>query len=154
MTVRFPGLVIADWQTRLVHDHPRLFPDTRLVHTGDGPALSASGWPAVPDGWRAIVETACRRLDAILAAEPDAELFIHDVKEKYGGLRLAVTEIGLSETASAAMEQAVDLAEAHSFHVCEICGGPGQLSQHRGWYATRCETHADAFVPVPGPREE
>lgn len=148
MTERFPGLVIADWRTRLVHDHPRVFPDARLVHWLDGPALVCSGWPSIPDGWRSIVETACARLEAAIAAEPDAELVVLDMKEKYGGLRLSISAYGLSPEAGDRATLAVDLAEARSVHVCDTCGGPGRLRERGGWYATRCEEHADGHVPV------
>lgn len=154
MSARFPGLVPQDWRTRLVDDHPRLFPDARLSHAPDGPALTSTGWPDVPEGWRAIVETACRRLDAVVAsepaAEPGAEVVIDDMKEKYGSLRLTIWVGGLSAAGSAAAELAVDLAEARSGHVCEVCGARGRLARRGGWYATRCEVHADGYVPVRG----
>lgn len=148
MTERFPGLVIADWRTRLVHDHPRVFPDARLVEGRDGPRLACSGWPAVPDGWRAIVETACGRLDAAVAAEPDAELVVLDMKEKYGGLRLSIGAFAISPEANDRATLAVDLAEARSIHVCDVCGAPGRLRERGGWYAARCEEHAEGHVPV------
>lgn len=148
MNERFRSLVIRDWQTRLVHNHPRVFPDACLVHTPDGPALSCSGWPSIPEGWRAIVETACRRLAEAVASEPEAEFVLIDMKEKYGMLCLAASSFGLSEEANAAVTLALDLAEARSAHVCDVCGRPGRLSEQGGWYATRCEEHLDEFVPV------
>ncbi len=150
MTSRFPGLIIGDWRTRVVHDHPRLFPDARLVHVGDGLGLSSSGWPEVPDGWRSIVETACRRFEKAVADEPDAELSVLDMKEKYGTLRLGVSTIHLGAVAYEAVTLAVDLAEARSAYVCDTCGRRGRFSRRGGWYATRCEEHSDGFEPVRG----
>jgi hypothetical protein len=150
MTARFPGLVIRGWRTRVVHDHPRLFPNTRLVQTANGPDLSCSGWPDVPDGWRAIIETACKRLQTAVADEPQAELAISDMKEKFGGLRLDVSCLDLGAAAQEAVSLAVDLAEARSTHICDVCGRRGRWSVRGGWYATRCEEHADGYAPVQG----
>jgi hypothetical protein len=148
MSARFPGLVIRDWQTRLVNDHPRVFPDARLVQTLDGPALACSGWPDVPEGWRTIVETVCRRLEQAVAAEPEAELAVLDIKQKWGGLRLLVASTTVGAEAHDAITLAVDLAEARSICVCEQCGRPGRLAEQSGWYATRCEEHSEGFAPV------
>jgi hypothetical protein len=150
VTSRFPGLIIGDWRTRVVHDHPRLFPDARLVHTADGLGLSSSGWPEVPDGWRTIVETACERLEEALADEPEADVAVLDIKEKHGTLRLSVSAIHLGAVAYEAVTLAVDLAEARSAHVCDTCGRRGRLSRRGRWYATRCEQHGDGFEPVRG----
>lgn len=148
MTKRFPGLVLPDWRARLVHDHPRLFPDTRVVLTADGPALAASGWPCIPDGWRSVLETACRRMGAAIEAEPAAELAVLDMDEKWGQLRLSVSSIGLSGDARDAVELAVSLAEARSAHVCAICGEPGRLMKAGTWLAVRCGAHSDGHAPV------
>lgn len=148
MTARFPGLVVTDWRTRLVHDLPRLFPDARMIRTSRGPALSCSGWPDVPDGWRSVVETACRRLDAVVADEPGAELVALDMKEKYGTLRVTISGLGLGADAEELVTLAIDLAEARSAHVCDTCGRRGRLSVRGGWYATRCGEHAEGYEPV------
>ena len=148
MTARFPGLVVADWRTRLVHDHRRLFPNARVHEASAGPALASVGWPNVPDGWRDLVETACRRLESAVAAEPDAELVVLDMKEKYGGLRLDIGAMNLGDEARDAVRLAVDLAEARSTHVCDVCGRLGRLWERGGWYATRCEEHSEGHEPV------
>lgn len=54
------------------------------------------------------------------------------VKEKYGGLRLYFS--GGDEY----IEGLVSLAEAYSYHVCEICGNKGEANK-QGWIAVRCE---------------
>lgn len=148
MSERFPGLVIHDWQTRLVNDHDRVFPDARLVHTRDGPALACSGWPSVPEGWRNIVETACERLEIAIAAEPAADFIVIDMREKFGAFRLTVSSIGLSDEAHGVVTLAVDLAEARSICICDVCGRRGRLSEQGGWYATRCEEHSEALLPI------
>ncbi|KAA0121722.1 hypothetical protein CIW48_22410 [Methylobacterium sp. P1-11] len=148
MTTRYPGLVLADWRTRLLHDHPALFPDLRVVATGLGPTLVSVGWPSVGEGWRALVERACARIADACAGVPAAEVAILGIEEKWGTLRLTVSTLDLCETASAAVDLAVDLAEARSLHVCETCGAPGRFSVKHGWYATVCAAHADGYLPV------
>lgn len=155
MTARFAGLVLRDWRTRLVHDHPRLFPDARLVPGGDGPsagpALASAGWPEVPDGWAGVLATACARLDALLAREGEgAEAAIVDVSEKYGSLRLDVVTAGLSAAGEAVVAEIVDLAEAGSAHACAVCGGRGRAMERGGWITPLCPAHADGHAPVPG----
>jgi hypothetical protein len=65
----------------------------------------------IDDGWIPIVD----RLDKALAEiNPDYE--IHQVKEKFGGLRFytgAITEEG---------DRLVAAAEEESYRTCEICG--------------------------------
>jgi hypothetical protein len=150
VTTRYPGLVLADWRTRLLHDHSALFPDLRVVATEQGPALASAGWPSVGDGWRRLVERACARIAAVHVAEPAAEIAILAIEEKWGELRLNVSTLDLGERASTAVDLAVDLAEARSRHVCEVCGTPGRLSVRNRWYATVCAAHADGYLPVRG----
>lgn len=105
----------------------------------------------IPDGWGRWVS--CSRgwypiiieLDEALAAiDPDYEL--HQVKEKYGGLRYYFgTSESIAEADRKRMEQLVDEAEERCESTCELCGGPG--SRHvtpHGWYRTLCEACATA----------
>lgn len=148
MTACFPGVVADDWRTRLVLDHPALFSDARVVPGPDGPMLSCMGWPNVPDGWRRILAVACARLDAAVGGRPGADVIVQGIKEKYGGLRIDVSTFGLDAEASEAVGLAVDLAEARSEYVCDMCGEPGRLRVDRGWYSTRCDEHADGATVV------
>ncbi|NOP95158.1 hypothetical protein [Mycolicibacterium fortuitum] len=110
----------------------------------------------IPDGWGRWIS--CSRgwypiiieLDEAMAAiDPDYEL--HQVKEKYAGLRVYYsTQV---EGAREQMEQLVDAAEERCESTCELCGGPG--SRHvtpHGWYRTLCEACATAegkgYCPV------
>lgn len=58
-------------------------------------------------------------------------------KEKFGGLRL----YGMM---SGEAQYLCDAAEHLSFHVCDVCGKPGQNREIRGWLATRCSEHIHA----------
>jgi hypothetical protein len=140
---RFPGVELTDWRSRVVDRFPRLFPDARPYRDADDWALSCSGYPDTPDGWRRIVERACERLDGAIAAEPDAEAVILNIKEKYGSLQLHVSTVGLSAQAQEAVALAVDLAEVRSFRVCAQCGEPGRLWSREGWLSTCCDQHGE-----------
>lgn len=147
-SVRFPGVQLTEWRSRLVDAHERLFPDARPYRDGTGWALACAGWPDVGDGWRRILERACERLEQALASEPSAEAVIIEIKQKYGSLRLHVSTAGTSPDADAAVALAIDLAEARPEHVCETCGDPGRPWSRQGWLQTRCDRHGEGR-PLP-----
>lgn len=61
---------------------------------------------------------------------------LHQVKEKFGGLRFYVGE------ATAEMYELISAAEERSFSICELCGAPGEQNA-KGWIRTRCAAHAN-----------
>ncbi len=145
---RFPGTELTEWRSRILDRHPRLFPDAEPIRTDDGWALSSAGWPAIPDGWRRVIEDLCRAIEQAVADEPAGEVVVYDMKEKYGSLQLHVSTAGLSGPAEDAVRLAVDLAEARSGHVCQVCGQTGRLWDNHGWFATLCDRHGEGR-PVP-----
>lgn len=82
------------------------------------------------DGWFKIVKELSEKIDALNA--PD--LVVHQVKEKFGGLRFYF------HTSDAAkydeIEQLVSRAEAESIKTCENCGKSGE------------ERKRDPFSPI------
>jgi hypothetical protein len=83
------------------------------------------------DGWFDLVWQLCEQIEPIVLAEPGPEPFeVYQVKEKLGGLRF------YNNHPSERIEQLCTEAAVRSFHVCEICGGPGspagRCEQHRG----------------------
>ena len=97
----------------------------------------------IPDGWGRWIR--CSRgwyplivqLDEELAAiDPDYEL--HQVKEKYGGLRYYISESTDPDVAER-MSALIEDAEDTSVRVCEGCGADGVLCVSKGgWYRTMC----------------
>lgn len=87
---------------------------------------------SVGDGWASIVGELwdlCKR--------QDPPVMIHQVKEKFGGLRFYVGG------ASGEVHDAIEKAERVSETVCEKCGEPGKPGTARGyWILTLCDTHA------------
>lgn len=85
----------------------------------------------VGEGWVPILD----RLAADLVALGwDRDL--HQVKEKYGGLRFYV---GAS---TPEMDARIDQAEKECWQTCENCGAPGQAAGP-GWILTLCDACRD-----------
>ena len=59
---------------------------------------------------------------------------VHQIKEKFGGLRF------YAENLSKHAQGAVRMAEAMAERTCEYCGKPGEL-RHGGWVKTLCDEH-------------
>lgn len=72
-------------------------------------------------------------------------IYIMQVKEKFGGLRIYV------QSPPQDLEREIDFAESASFHVCEVCGVKGELRRRRGWLKTLCDGHATdmQFEDIP-----
>jgi hypothetical protein len=128
---------MSDWRADLLRRYPELF---------------GRGYPGVGDGWRDLLERALARMAGIVASEHGGRVQISQIKEKFGSLRLYYDESGLSDSASAEIEEAVDLAEAASACTCEKCGREGRLHDTGGWLLTKCRQHAEgeAVPTTPG----
>lgn len=88
----------------------------------------------VPAGWVRVIEEVSGALAARKAQDPDAELSISQVKEKFGTLRFYVQASG----SDAFVEDAYDLAEwaeSASEDRCCVTGKPGAL-HNNGWVLT------------------
>jgi hypothetical protein len=121
------------WQSELIERYPRLFlPD-------GGAPESAPGYPSCHEGWFDLLDRACRRIADVLT--PHDKFVIDQVKEKMGGLRIYWSG-QLDAGARAAVEEAIDLAEARADCTCERCGAEGRLRVSDHWFATACDEHA------------
>ncbi len=98
------------------------------------------GWSAyigVGPGWFPLIT----ELDARLAEiKPDYE--VHQVKEKFGGLRYYIG----SENDE--MRNLIIEAEERSYTICEISGKPGRLVKRNGWYKTLSYEDFPEIEPV------
>jgi hypothetical protein len=61
---------------------------------------------------------------------------LHQVKEKFGGLRFYVG------SATEAVHARIAQAEGESYRTCDECGKPGRL-RGGGWLRTRCDEHSE-----------
>lgn len=108
---------------------------------------------AIGPGWWPIIESLCRAIDghtkwhndtrqALLTDNPfDRKIpeavtpvVIHQIKEKFGGLRFYY------EGGDAQIRGMVTMAEAWASRTCETCGAPGKI-RSGGWLRTLCDTH-------------
>lgn len=86
------------------------------------------------DGWFTLVETVSR----VVGDRACYEDFVI-VKEKFGGLRIQGVH-GKTIQDVSYVYGVISMAEAMSFHVCEICGLPGTRGG-TGHIQTLCEEH-------------
>lgn len=87
---------------------------------------------AVGEGWVDILD---RLATDLIAMGWNRDL--HQVKEKFGGLRFYVGE------STDEMEQRITKAEEECEKTCENCGQPGTQNE-RGWIKTLCDTCREA----------
>ena len=106
------------------------------------------------DGWYNLIDTLCSQIEHHLecynnretrSAEKEGKLIplevifeASQVKEKFGGLRYS----GVADDATRGF---ITMAEAMSFHICDICGNQGKLgtSSNSSWLSTRCGKHRE-----------
>lgn len=87
-------------------------------------------WISCDPGWYDLLIDLNRQLAEI---DPDYEL--HQVKEKFGGLRYYIS----SNTAQwEEMQALIHEYERLSYTICETCGGDGENYTDHGWLLTRC----------------
>ncbi len=126
------------WRDKLMLPYSRFF--------------SPSGTPSVGEGWADILETALRRIAAVMSNEQTSAVFrIVQTKEKFGMIRIYYEARSLSSAATKSIKEAIELAEARSACTCEICGKEGRLYDGSGWQTTRCHSHADGDPVSAGP---
>ena len=106
------------------------------------PAMFAEpyGGFAVGEGWWPILEALCGNIQSHLnwkfRKDPVPQVVVHQIKEKFGGLRFYYE--GGDET----IRGMVTMAESWAAHSCEECGAPGK-SRDGGWVKTLCDTHEE-----------
>lgn len=88
-------------------------------------------------GWAGIMETLCERLQFHSDHNTMPPVEITQAKEKWG--ELSVNYAGGDAHAGGL----IDMAEALSAHVCEVCGSPGTLQEGPA-FRTRCAAHTGA----------
>lgn len=106
------------------------------------------------EGWVGILDEYFSVVDRVLP--PVAVYELRQVKEKLGALRIYSRSDGVDDYYERAVSHARMLAEARSYHVCELCGRPGRWSNRRGYLTTVCEEHAvrDGYRAEPCESDE
>jgi hypothetical protein len=110
-------------------------------------------------GWFPIIERFFDTVDAALAEAPYAEFDLWQVKEKFGGLRIYYvvplpkpvvdldTKVFREIEARRKIDEAYEQAGKEAARTCDVCSNEGGLRSRNGWFATRCEEHADDGEP-------
>jgi hypothetical protein len=100
-------------------------------------------WIGCSRGWYPLLIETDQKLAAL-----DPAYQVHQVKEKFGGLRyyFQFVTAGADHRAGSAIESAV---ERLSYTICELCGQPGQC-RDGGWLQTLCDEHANGRPTAKG----
>jgi hypothetical protein len=131
------GVVQRDWRFEFRETLPDFF-DPPPVEGGKPPTRPVC-LPECGPGWRGIMDRCCARIGAVLL---ERERFRFErIRERQGALRIYWGG-RLTAASEAVVREAVDLAEARSICVCELCGGEGRLQRADGVLMTRCVRHA------------
>ncbi len=69
----------------------------------------------------------------VLEACERNEVEIHQIKEKFGGLRVYTDRV------NADVDAAIGAATANASKTCESCGGVSSIYLDGGWYSTLCQ---------------
>jgi len=138
--------------SRLVADHPGLFPDGKMPDV----------FSSVSSGWYELVDRLCTDIVQLAGANT---ISVEQIKEKFGTLRFywRMRDIGgdvridflapddnqalpagngSSEETVERIGTLVSEAEHASATICETCGRPGRLLSVSGWLQTLCAEHA------------
>ncbi len=110
--------------------------EQKLLKRFSGLFKSTTLYCECSDGWYHILWRIFEQIEESLKKENKGfcdQLFIHQVKEKFG--RLKIYMYGGNESINKIIQQ----AEADSRKVCELCGKPGKLRSIRGLLSTLCD---------------
>jgi len=139
-------------QKKLKEDHPEIFqmlyidkddynrtqsePESR-----PGLAIEMFGIEC-GDGWYKLIDCLCETIDMICQREKDKIPQVHQIKEKYGGLRFYLG--GIHKKYADRISGAVSMAEKMSYNICEKCGTTEDVIVDKtGWIRTKCKECRD-----------
>jgi hypothetical protein len=129
----------SDWRFQLKAKHPHFF----CKHPLD--SKFGCKFQCGP-GWCDIIERACVRIAAVLAGRE--QFRFEEIRERNGELRMYWGG-WLTARSEAAVRYAIDLAQARSRCICEVCGDTGRLRRDGDVRKTCCDLHAQGeAVPV------
>jgi len=135
-------------QNKLAEAYPKIF-----KNVGGHPMVTCMAWGIeCNDGWYDLLDTLCYTMqrhcnvtNTRYIIETDKYEFVEEgdpeyvqvvaaqVKEKLGTLRF------YTDGGDASTEAMIELAEAMSGRICELCGSPAKTSRDSGWWHTTCD---------------
>lgn len=94
-------------------------------------------------GWYDLLHELSTNLEPLFIA--DESLYVHQVKEKFGGLRFYISHYPKDLIIREKVSSFINDAQEKSLKTCDICGKPGTLgSPERYYVSTRCVEHINA----------
>ena len=109
-----------------------------VVHDEKGEPINdyfqaTTGMMDIGEGWYQLMHDL---LEELIKTDWDKD--IHQVKEKFGGLRFYVGG------ASDEVHDIISRYEALSYETCEVCGEHGEVRKDAfGWWKTLCDKHQE-----------
>jgi hypothetical protein len=98
-------------------------------------------WISCDRGWYPLIVRIDEQLSGL-----DPDYAVHQIKEKYGGLRYYFQPSGgVTKSVRDAMGAVVRAAETESDRTCERCGCSGHPRVRQGWHKTLCDDCASAL---------
>lgn len=95
-------------------------------------------------GWIKLYVEACRKMKAVIDANPTVQLKVVQVKQKFGGLRIYAQVPGEGATVDLvkkAINEIIKCAAEEADRTCEVCGDPGALVSGAG-IRVSCSKHS------------
>lgn len=96
------------------------------------------------DGWYRLLDTLCTEIQGVIDDHPEIpQISAFEVKHANdGGLRFYYNGGDLT------LFEAVNNAETKSYHICEVCGGKGNLNVTRAGTKCLCPQHRGGLEDV------
>ena len=89
-------------------------------------------------GWYGLLLPILLEIENYNNENPSKEIQIDDVKEKYGSLRIDLSN------ESTYLSHFISRAEKESQKICQLCGAAGKHIEINNWFWTLCNSHAEA----------
>ena len=90
-------------------------------------------------GWYDILHKLSVQLEPFFV--DDQSLYVHQIKEKFGGLRFYISHFPKEREKQIKMLAIIDTAMAESLETCDICGQSGKLTNLNSYICVRCPEH-------------
>jgi len=94
---------------------------------------------SVGPGWQPIIRNLISDIEDAMHLNDTNRFIIHQVKEKFGGLRFYSSYEGIEAFVDTVVEL-IAAAERACDNTCEVCGKPGELRE-RSWLKVLCDEH-------------
>lgn len=85
----------------------------------------------VREGWYSLIEELLDKLNVVCE---DKHIYIQEVKEKFGGMRVWAEGDTTDE-----VWNLIEEYENKSYTICEVCGKPGKYRDELAWKQTLCD---------------